>query len=157
MASEVATMEDAVTFLEGLKQKCPNAVLMLDAKQIAALDSDPKASFQGATSNEDFIKLAEAYFSCKYAMEQAKSSLKNALTDPHSTGKKIDVEDQESAIACLKLVGRVCLSIPGFGIWGICFCGVMYLSLSTGTTPPHGATQGLPGDLDFTFFLKSPG
>ena len=23
--------------------------------------------------------------------------------------------------------------------------------------PPHGATQGLPGDLDITFFLKCPG
>ena len=98
-------LEDAVTFLENTRKLYPNVTSLLTTSQLMALDMSPKEPFDDKTINEDFVKLAEAYFVAKNSIDQAKSALRTALMEPMAKGKELDVDAERKVISCMELVG----------------------------------------------------
>ena len=98
-------LEDAVTFLERAKEIYPNVTSLLNTNQLLALDTDPTSPYSDQkTANEEFIKLAEAYFVTKFNVDAVKNTLRAALMEPHAKDKQIDVDDEDRVIDCLKKV-----------------------------------------------------
>ncbi len=98
-------LEDAVTFLENAKKRFPNITALLTTNQLVALDMDPGEPFNDRTVNEDFIKLVESYFVTKHSIDQTKGALRQALMEPLSRGKEVDVQAEQEVITCLEKVG----------------------------------------------------
>ena len=98
-------LEEAVTFLERVKAVFPNVTSLLNTTQVLALDTDLAVPYSDQkTANEDFVKLTEAYFVTKHNVDMTKNALRLALMDPHTSGKTVDVEEQERTVQCLKKV-----------------------------------------------------
>ena len=97
-------LEDAVTFLEEARGIFPDVTSLLNTNQVLALDMDPKDPFQEDTVNEQFVKLAEAYFVTKHNVDQAKYALRISLMEPHAKDKEVDVAAEEKVIKCMEKV-----------------------------------------------------
>ena len=89
--------------------------------------------------NEDFVRLAEAYFYTKYAVDGADNMLRSALMEPKARGKDIDVEHERIVVKCLKLVSKVINS-----------CAVVY----TNSCKPQGPHRAFSFSLSLS--LSSP-
>lgn len=99
-------VQDAVTFLEDARRVYPNVTHLLNTLQLLALDMEPREPFEKSSENEQFVKLAEAYFVTKYSIDQAQGALRVALLEPRKKGKEVDVEEEKLVIKCLGMVRR---------------------------------------------------
>ena len=98
-------MEDAVSFLERAREIYPDVTSILNTNQLLCLEFSPGEPFPSESVNEQFIRLAEAFFFTKFSRDQAKSALRVALLEPRSRGKEWDVVAEEKIIDCLETVG----------------------------------------------------
>lgn len=48
-----------------------------------------RSPLQGDNTNEQFIDLAESYYSAKISVENAESNLRNELLEPHPKNKQV--------------------------------------------------------------------
>ena len=97
-------LQDAVSFLEGATAVYPQITSVLTRVQLLALDMSPTEAFAAQTVNEDFVRLAEAYFQTKHAVYSAELTLRMALLEPRTKGKGLDVDAVHQTITCLKKV-----------------------------------------------------
>ena len=102
--SEPEQVQDAVSFLEDARRVHPNVTHFLNRLQLLALDMEPHQPFPRGKQNEEFVKLAEAYFVTKLNADLARGELATALMEPHSKGKTVDVEEEKAVIECLEMV-----------------------------------------------------
>ena len=102
--SEPEQVQDAVSFLEDARRVHPNVTHFLNRLQLLALDMEPHQPFPRGKQNEEFVKLAEAYFVTKLNADLARGELRTALMEPHSKGKTVDVEEEKAVIECLEMV-----------------------------------------------------
>ena len=100
-------VQDAVTFLEDARRVYPDVTHLLNTVQLLALDMEPREPFKKGSENEQFVKLAEAYFVTKYSIDQAQGALRVALLEPRTKGKEVDVKEEKLVIECLGLVRRI--------------------------------------------------
>jgi len=91
-------------FLEEARHAYPHVTQLLNAVQLLALEMEPMEPFSKGSENEQFLKLAEAYFVTKYSIDHAEEALRVALLEPQTKGKEVDMSKKEAVIQCLILV-----------------------------------------------------
>ena len=92
------------TFLEEARHVYPNVTQLLNAVQLLALKMEPMEPFSKGSENEQFLKLAEAYFVTKHSIDHAREALRVALLHPQTKGKEVDTHEEKLVIQCLDLV-----------------------------------------------------
>ena len=102
--SEPEEVQDAVSFLEDARRVYPDVTHLLNKVQLLALDMDPREPFTKGSENEEFVKVAEAFFVTKLNCDLTKGDLRAALMEPRAAGKPLDVSEKEIVIECLGLV-----------------------------------------------------
>ena len=102
--SEQETAEDAVTFLENAQFVYPDVSHILTKTQLLALDMSPSEPFTQGLENDEFVKLADAYFTSKQSGTLVKSELRVALIEPRTAGKPLDIRRKEKIVECLEMV-----------------------------------------------------
>lgn len=90
-------------FLEEARHAYPHVTQLLNAVQLLALKMEPMEPFSKGSGNEQFLKLAEAYFVTKYSIDHAEEALRVTLLEPQ-TKKEVDMNEKEAVIQCLILV-----------------------------------------------------
>ena len=98
---EQVVLSDSVSFLAELQAGYNKATSLISTKQLKALDVSPTAPFEKETVNEDFVRLAEAYFTLKTDSTTCSNELRSKLMEPNATGKFPDVEEHDKMLATL--------------------------------------------------------
>ena len=80
-----------------------DATHLLNNVQLLALDMDPLKPFTKGSENEEFVKVADAFFVTKLNCDMTKS-LRADLMVPQSEAERLDVSGKESVIQCLGMV-----------------------------------------------------
>ena len=104
--SEPGEVQDAVSFLEDARCVYPNVSHLLNKVQLLALDMDAREPFSKGSENEEFVKVAEAFFITKLNCDLTRGDLRAALMEPRAAGKPLDVSEKESVIQCLEMVSE---------------------------------------------------
>ena len=102
--SEPGEVQDAVSFLEDARRVYSDATHLLNNVQLLALDMDPLKPFTKGSENEEFAKVADAFFVTKLNCDMTKSDLRAGLMVPRSEAERLDVSGKESVIQCLGMV-----------------------------------------------------
>ena len=113
--SEPEEVQDAVFFLEDARGVYPDVTHLLNNVQLLALDMDPREPFTKGSENEEFVKVAEAFFVTKLNCDVTRGDLRAALMEPRAAGKSLDVSEKEIVIECLGMVRG--LHSLGMQIW----------------------------------------
>ena len=104
--SEPGEVQDAVSFLEDARRVYPDVSHLLNKVQLLALDMDPREPFCKGSENEEFVKVAEAFFITKLNCDLTRGDLRAALMEPRATGKTLNVLEKERVIQCLEMVSE---------------------------------------------------
>ena len=102
--SEPEEMQDAVSFLEDARRVYPDVTHLLNNVQLLALDMDPREPFTKGSENEEFLKVAKAFFVTKLNCDLTRGDLRAALMAPRVAEKPLDVSEKEIVIECLEMV-----------------------------------------------------
>ena len=99
-------VQDAVSFLEDARRVYSDVTHLLNNVQLLALDMDPLKPFTKGSKNEEFVKVADAFFVTKLNCDMTKSDLRAGLMVPRSEAERLDVSGKESVIQCLGMVSN---------------------------------------------------